>query len=102
MRALVLALLLAVAPAHADDMVYQDGGVTVRLMNAPCPKSAMVKVLEGASDVPARIAIVSVKGRGDIGACWTIMRAEAAIVLLDEEGDAGVIPMADFRRSPGI
>jgi hypothetical protein len=101
MRALLIVAALAAAPALADDMVFKDDNVTVRLTEAPCTRAAFQTVLAQVKPDPAKVAVVTHGGRY-LAACWLAHPESGNVVLIDEEGDAGLIPMADFKREPGV
>ena len=100
-RAIILAAILAAGSAFAEDMVYQDQNVTVRLRSEPCATASMKAVLAQVVPEPqAKIAEITFQGRS-IAACWMAHHESGNVVLIDAEGDAGLIPMADFKRAPG-
>jgi hypothetical protein len=100
-RALIIAAILAAGSAIADDMVYKDDNVTVRLRSEPCATASMQAVLAQVQPEPAaKVAEVIFQGRA-IAACWMAHQESGNVVLIDADGDAGMIPMAQFKRVPG-
>lgn len=98
MRLLLLAGLLAAAPAFADSEARR-GDDWVRLTLKPC---ADEKVLQHMPDKQAhlgyRAAIARYEGK-EYNACWkpgVFMGAEGAL-LVYEDGDAGFVPRAELK-----
>jgi hypothetical protein len=102
MKRLLIAALIAAGPAFAgDDMLYKDDNVTVRLRSEPCATASMQAVLAQVQPEPAaKVAEVIFQGRS-IAACWMAHQESGNVVLIDADGDAGMIPMAQFKRVPG-
>lgn len=102
MRSILLAgaiLLMAAPPLFAQDMVARHpGGDTVRLTDKPCPE-AVQKIL---TMLPERwrAAHAVVDGQ-QFTACW-ILRPDGQVLLRYEDGDAGLIPLMEFKPQPGI
>lgn len=93
-------LLLALAgPAIAADMVARKGKDSVRLTDAPCP-AAIGQLLPPPIRELFRAASASVDGK-TYAACFA-MRPDGYVVLQYEDGDAGLVPMHEFKREPGV
>lgn len=102
MRALIVAALVAAGPALADEMVFKSGSTVVRLQDKPCA-SQRVQMLVKTQDADMLknmgAGYVVFQGR-EIPMCWTL-RGDAVLVV-DEDGDAGLIPVAEFKRDAGV
>lgn len=90
---------LAAGSAFAGDMVYKDQNVTVRLRSEPCATASMQEVLAKVQPEGAKVAEVMYQGRV-IAACWAAHQESGNVVLIDADGDAGMIPMDAFRPAP--
>jgi hypothetical protein len=101
MRYLVLAAALAVGSAIAgQEMVFTGDGLTVRLTLAPCEHPALVAGLTAAgTQTPPRAAWIK-SGNIEVGGCWGTL--EEKVLIGDEAGNGGYIPMAAFKPSSGI
>jgi hypothetical protein len=94
MRLILLCAALAAAPAMAGDMVATDGGDTVRLVDVPCTSEQILSLLEPRLHAQYKAASAVVQGR-NFDACW---RQQGSVVhLLYEDGDEGLVPMADLK-----
>lgn len=98
--ALVLALVLALIwlPAMAD-LVASKGSDAVRLTDVACPPTMAVHLPPEIFD-RFRAAVAIVDGKTYLG-CWAL-RGDGRVFLRYEDGDAGVIPLRDFKNEPGI
>lgn len=93
-----LAAMLLSGLAFADDMLASNGGDSVRLTDKPCPEPVLSTIppeLQG----KVRAASAVINGRF-FAACWIV--SGGYVVLQYEDSDTGVIPMSEFRRSPGV
>lgn len=93
--ALLCAALLATAPAFADELVASSGTDQVRLSDSPCSNEKVLSQLSPRARAALRDARAVVQGQ-QFDACW-IVDGEAAH-LLYEDGDQGLIPLADFKQ----
>jgi hypothetical protein len=100
MRALLLAGLLASAPALADDLILRDGQNTIRLSTAPCHHSKVIDLLRPEFREQFRHGFGVFNGR-QVGLCW-ILSDPLTVTVVDDEGDSGAIPLAAFRVEKGI
>ena len=94
MRAFILAALVATT-AQAD-MIARHGGDSVRLMRDACPESV---ALPAEADRRAFRKALAVVGGERYAACHAL-RADGLVVLIYADGDAGLIPAAQFRMVP--
>lgn len=96
--AVLFALCLLAAPAHADVYFKDDAGTTVTLKEGVCNVPAARALIESAlPGIPAdsvRAGSVLFKGK-TYEACWTLVNT--TVLFVDEEGDGGPIPMQVFK-----
>jgi hypothetical protein len=92
--ALLCAAALVAAPALAQDVVASNGNDSVRLSDAPCSSQPVLNLLEPELRSALRDATAVVQGKS-FKACW-VVHGDAAH-LLYEDGDQGLIPLADFK-----
>lgn len=91
---LLCAALAAAAPAMAQDLVARQGSDTVRLADGPCTSEQVLVRLEPSLHSQFRAAMAIVEGR-TFTACWR--KAGNAAHLLYEDGDQGIVPLADLK-----
>lgn len=82
------------APAFADEMVASNGKDSVRLSDQPCTSEKILSLLKPSFRPVMRNASAVVQGQ-PFAACWTVEGDSAH--LLYEDGDQGLIPLADFK-----
>jgi hypothetical protein len=99
MRALALAAALLAGSASAQELIYTDGALTVRLMLAPCRVPALVEGLGEVSPRPAREAIIKARGQ-EIPACWA--EGEDRVFIGDVLGQGGYILKSELKAEPGV
>ncbi len=92
--ALLCAAALVAAPALADELVASKGNDQVRLSNGPCTSEQVLNRLKPQFRAVLREASATVSGQ-TYKACWVIEGRAAH--LLYEDGDQGLIPLADFK-----
>lgn len=92
---LCAAAALAAAPALADELVASNGQDSVRLSDKPCSSQEVLKQLTPRFRDQMKDASAVVDGQS-FRACW-IVDGESAH-LLYEDGDQGLIPLADFKQ----
>ena len=93
--ALLCAAALVAAPVMADELVASNGLDSVRLSDKPCTSDQVLKRLTPKFRDAMRDASAVVGGQ-PFRACW-IADGESAH-LLYEDGDQGLIPLADFKQ----
>lgn len=91
---LICTAALASAPAFAEDLVARNGGDSVRLGEAPCTSQLVLSRLQPQMHEQYRSASASVDGQS-FQACWRVIGNAAH--LLYEDGDQGVIPLAELK-----
>ena len=94
--------LFVVAPAYgAGSMIASQPGLTVRLFPEPCVHEIVlaytVLVAPGKDFFAGN---VTWQGK-DYAACWAKLD-EKNVVVIDEGGDAGAVPMAAFKPVPPL
>ncbi|HUR90317.1 MAG TPA: hypothetical protein VMZ74_14615 [Ramlibacter sp.] len=93
--ALICAAALVAAPVMADELVASNGQDSVRLSDKPCSSEPVLQLLTPKFRDAMREANAVVGGQ-QFRACW-IVDGESAH-LLYEDGDQGLIPLADFKQ----
>lgn len=101
MRTIVAAVLAAcfAVPAMAQDMVFEDGGVAIRLMQGPCAVPPVLAALRAAPNLQTAPKAARVTYRGQtIEACWAV-DADDDVLIGDALGGNGYLPMTAFRKA---
>ena len=97
---LFLAALLAVLPAAAETMAWRstDGRLVVTLSSNACEVAPLGAALTDAGILGApKAATVTVNGQALRG-CWAVDDADMSQILIgDEAGHAGTLPIANFK-----
>lgn len=91
---LLCAALAAAAPAMADELVARNGDDSVRLGEAPCTSQLVLSRLDKQMHEQYKNASASVGGQ-QFSACWRVVGNAAH--LLYEDGDQGIIPLAELK-----
>ena len=99
---LITFLLLLVRPVFADSTDFAAAGdpntpFYLVLTKTPCPPDLLARAPAGVA-MPFYLARERFGGR-EIRACWAAQRP--VVLLFDEEGDQGVLPMSVFRPVSG-
>lgn len=94
MRSILLCVALAAAPALAADLVARQGGDTVRLADGPCISETVLALLDPQLHSQYKAASAVVQGRTFAG-CWR--KTGSVAHLLYEDGDQGIVPMAELK-----
>jgi hypothetical protein len=94
MRLIVLCAALAAAPVFAGDLVARQGGDTVRLGDRPCTSERVLALLAPGLHPEYKAATATVQGN-TFTACWR--KAGGVAHLLYEDGDQGIVPMAELK-----
>ena len=89
-------VLCAAGVQAANTVTFEMGDVMARLHDTPCVDAKMQDVLRDPSLFHA--ADIVWQGKS-FSACWVQM--ESQIIVVDETGDAGVLPQEGFRRASG-
>ena len=94
MKFAVLCAALVVAPAFANDLVAYNGGDSVHLSDSPCNSEQVLGYLPPQlhSDFKAASAILAGQ---PFAACWRVLGGAAPVLY--EDGDQGLIPLADLK-----
>lgn len=99
MRPLILSIALLAGPALAGDMVARQDGDTVRLTEAPCPDEVLQYVAEGSRGY-FRKALAIIDGRNFVACHY--LRPDDRVLVVYEDGDQRLIPLAHFKPDPGV
>lgn len=94
MRPILIALALAASVAQANPVAHRNGD-WVMLSNDPCPEAIAAKVLPQYQN--ALHAAKAVIGNQPFDACWTVLPGRNVASMIYEDGDAGEVPLADFK-----
>jgi len=95
MKAVFLcAAVLAAAPVFADELVARQGDDSVRLAETPCTSELVLSRLQQNMRGDFKAASATVGGQ-KFNACWRVMGNAA--LLLYEDGDQGLIPLAELK-----
>lgn len=101
MRAILLILAFLCVPALADDLIYKQGTLSVRLTQAPCTSPALALMLAQLDNTAEPRRAIVHHGRELVESCWGI-DTDADIVLADAKGGSGFLPHDWFKRVPSI
>jgi hypothetical protein len=91
---IVLCAALAFSPVFAQELVARQGDDSVRLNDGPCASEQVISRLEPATAREYKSASAQLAGQRFV-ACWREMGGVAHLVY--EDGDQGVIPMAELK-----
>jgi hypothetical protein len=91
---LLVCAALAVAPVFAEELVARNGNDSVRLGDAPCTSELVLARLQPQTRGDYKAASATVDGQSFV-ACWRVVGNSAH--LLYEDGDQGIIPMAELK-----
>ncbi|MBI5276684.1 MAG: hypothetical protein HY854_09515 [Burkholderiales bacterium] len=92
--ALLVCVALAVAPVFAEDLVARNGSDSVRLNESPCTSKQVLARLQPQQHTDYKAAFAQVGGQ-NFEACWRVVGNSAH--LLYEDGDQGLIPLAELK-----
>ena len=91
---LICAALVAAAPAFAQDLVARQGGDSVRLNDGPCTSPQVLGRIQPQQADEYKAATAVVDGQ-NFSACWRPVGNAAH--LMYEDGDQGLIPLAELK-----
>lgn len=96
MRAVLLfcAALAAAAPAMSQDLVARQGEDMIRLADTPCDNQGVLGKLPAQFQEQYLQASATVQGQ-TFSACWR--KAGSVVHLIYEDGDQGLVPLADLK-----
>lgn len=98
MTFLVAAAMLALpVPAHAASLVYQAEGITIVLKKEPCTDEKTLSIIEEPYRANFFAADITYKGK-PLKGCWMPVPQSFEVLMADETGDHGAIPMSAFQR----
>lgn len=91
----MLSIIVAAAIGLANVMVFETEDMSVSLYNEACTMEMVPEQL-----LPQfKKAIVVFEGK-PLKACYTIQGKD--VVVIDEEGDGGIIPVKNFKEMYGV
>lgn len=99
MKSLVFAACIAASFAVSADMVAKNGDDTVVLMDKPCPYGSVLRYIDEKHRDRFKKADTRVSGQRYF-ACW--VEVDGLVMLVYEDGDQGMVPLAMFKDSPGV
>lgn len=94
MRRFLIAAALFAGPAMADMEARHEGDV-MRITREPCPPAVLKVIPEGHRGV-FRLALATVGGVV-YRACWAL-QVDGLVMVVYDDGDRGLVPMALFRQ----
>ena len=94
MKHLLLCAAIVAVPAMAQDLVARQGEDSVRLAEQPCTSDVVLSQLPPQMHGEFKAASAVVQGK-TFTACWR--QTGNAAYLVYEDGDQGVIPMAELK-----
>lgn len=97
--AFLCAVLLASAPAMANELVAYNGTDSIRLTEAECTNETVIRHLEPGTQSEFRAATAVLQGQS-FTACWRAIPSAAHLVY--EDGDQGLIPVSTLKETVGI
>jgi hypothetical protein len=98
---IALILLLVAAPVLAEDLVYRNGTLTIRISDSPCTSEVLGTAIKGMDAVgPVKAAQVMIRQQR-LAACWAL-DADGDVLLVDQQGDGGFMPREWFKRDHGV
>lgn len=97
--AFVAGLALLALSAQADDMIFRQGDLSIRLTQSPCAVPHAAAAIATAIQSQVR-AVEVTNGSKKVAGCWAI-DDEQDVLIVTEDGRGGWIPAAAFKRAPG-
>jgi hypothetical protein len=97
MRALIALALLA-TPVYAETMVARQGNDQVALYDKPCEVASVLRFIPENLRKTFRRADAQIGGQRWF-ACFRVV--DRSIHVIYEDGEQGVIPVEEFKESPG-
>lgn len=91
---LVLCAALAASTVFAESLVARNGNDSVRLVDGPCTSELVLGRLQPQMHGQYKAASAVVEGQNFV-ACWRVVGNSAH--LLYEDGDQGIIPLAELK-----
>lgn len=86
--------------AQADDMLFRQGDLSIRLMQTPCEVPFAATAIANVIKTPAQ-AVEVMQGSRKVAGCWAI-DDEQDVLVVTEDGRGGYIPAAAFKRAPSV
>jgi hypothetical protein len=101
MKALVLCAALAAGTAMAQSMVFRQGNLAVRLTQADCQIPGMSEALVGAGGLTEPKQVLITHNATELRGCWSVDK-DGDVLIGDESGSTGFLPMVAFKPAPSI
>lgn len=102
MKRLIAALLLLVSlPAFAESYAMRAGNLAIVLHKAACTETKVLSLIEEQYRTAFRKADVTHAGKS-LKACWMALPDRQQVLVADETGDYGAVPMSMFKPVVGI
>lgn len=99
MRKLALLLIFLVSSAHADLIVRNDRGDSLRLGGSACTNETVLALLKPEWRDKFKGGEAKVRGQR-FDACW--IEDGGVVTVFYEDGDAAQYPLAAFKDEPGV
>jgi predicted RNA-binding Zn ribbon-like protein len=94
----IIVLLGFCSPVVAQTaMVFHNREVTLRLMQSPCSDANVRPKIQPDFQDQFRTAVVLWQGKR-LTACWIALPESREVLIVDETGDNGTLPMSVFKR----
>lgn len=106
MKRILLAVSVAVfttaaAADHTSWFGNLGNGNSVRLYHTPCAEPKVIRHLQPGAEAKLTRAVVAWQGKA-LEACWMGDPANKLVFVVDETGDAGVLPARIFERQASV
>ena len=93
---ILIGISLSVGAEAVAALVYQIEGLKITILSAPCTDPTVLNLIQESFRSAFREANVVFKGEF-LHACWTYDPAQDVVVIIDQTGDNGGIPLSVFQ-----
>lgn len=97
MRIAALLFCLLVTPVFAASMKMETKEMTVLLQTESCTNEKILSLIEDQYRTFFRVADLIYRGK-PLKACWMALPQSMEVLMVDETGDHGTLPMSVFKR----
>lgn len=97
MKKLLAVILTLFAFNASAALVYSDQNMTIVLTKEPCTNAKVLSLIEEPYRANFFAADMTYRGK-PLGACWMPMPQQFQILMADETGDYGAVPMSAFKK----
>lgn len=94
--ALVFLLPASIVVANEPALVLQTERITIRLAQKPCSEPTVLARIKPEARHEFQTARILWQGKW-LNACWTILPAGPGVLIVDETGDNGILPLSAFK-----